>query len=76
MSNAAIARSLGRHVDTIRAWHKRFAAEGDGGAVRAAPAAGPSPDRSRAVPEGDRRGYRGTAGRYSIPPSPQARTSI
>ncbi|WP_438452970.1 IS630 family transposase [Streptomyces asiaticus] len=28
VSNAAIARSLGRHVDTIRAWRKRFAAEG------------------------------------------------
>ncbi|MFJ4576992.1 helix-turn-helix domain-containing protein [Streptomyces sp. NPDC088846] len=27
-SNAAIARSLHRHVDTVRAWRKRFAAEG------------------------------------------------
>ena len=28
VSNAAIARSLNRHVDTVRAWRKRFAAEG------------------------------------------------
>jgi transposase len=27
-SNAAIARALDRHVDTIRSWRKRFAAEG------------------------------------------------
>jgi transposase len=27
-SNAAIARSLHRHVDTVRTWRKRFAAEG------------------------------------------------
>ncbi|MCW2918651.1 MAG: hypothetical protein JWN52_6719 [Actinomycetia bacterium] len=26
--NAAIARRLGRHVDTVRRWRKRFAAEG------------------------------------------------
>jgi transposase len=26
--NAAVARRLGRHVDTVRAWRKRFAAEG------------------------------------------------
>jgi hypothetical protein len=27
MSNAAAARAAGRHVDTVRAWRKRFAAE-------------------------------------------------
>jgi transposase len=27
MSNAAIARRIGRHVDTVRAWRKRFATE-------------------------------------------------
>ena len=28
VSNAAIARSLHRHVDTVRTWRKRFSAEG------------------------------------------------
>ncbi|MGW1198863.1 helix-turn-helix domain-containing protein [Streptomyces sp. NPDC002536] len=27
MSNAATARAAGRHVDTVRSWHKRFTAQ-------------------------------------------------
>jgi len=56
-SNAAVARRLHRHLDTVRAWRKRFAAEGlaalaDRPRPRGRPASVPAPAWGISDPDG------------------------
>ncbi|WP_373306693.1 helix-turn-helix domain-containing protein [Streptomyces spinoverrucosus] len=47
MSNAAIARRIGRHVDTVRAWPQTLRHRADGRFVRSSPTTWPFPAQPR-----------------------------
>ncbi|MBS2546431.1 helix-turn-helix domain-containing protein [Catenulispora sp. NL8] len=78
MSNAAVSKAAGRHVDTVRTWRKRFAVEWLA-VLTDRPRPASRPRLSPAVPGGQttdhRRGHRYAAGdRHRVDPPAACRT--